>query len=72
MTYGKEIIMNKQPFYFDVGILFTATNPLTESEIEQLLIKAFNSREAKKLGILKDTLQMNGTDYEAGDPSDLM
>jgi hypothetical protein len=64
--------MNKQPFYFDVGILFTATNPLTESEVDNLLNKLFNSKEAKKLGILKNSLQTNGFDYEAGDPSDLM
>ena len=64
--------MNKQPFYFDIGILFTATNPLTESEVVNLIWKAFNSKEAKKLGILPKSLETNGFDYEAGDLSDLM
>ena len=60
--------MNKQPFYHEVTVLFTATRPLDESEVQALLEKSLKNKD-----IVKGTVQIDGyEDPEPGDPADLM
>lgn len=64
--------MNKQPFYHQVSVLFTATQDVTDkvnSPDFQAKLAAFLK---KNLGpVLKDSVELDAT-ADPGDPSDLM
>lgn len=67
---------NKQPFYHRVdGLLFTSTTGFGE----ELFLKAFRkfakSEEAKQLGMLPNSIEVESEGYgdpEPGDPADLL
>lgn len=67
---------NKQPFYHRVdGLLFTSTEGFCEEDFIAALRKLADSKYAKPLGIVADSIEieMNGyAEPEPGDPSDLM
>jgi len=58
--------MNDQPFYHDLSILFTATRPIAQQELDKLL------KEIHKLGAVVDgSAEIQYLENEAGDPADL-
>lgn len=57
---------NTQPFYHRVTVLFTATQEMNHSEIEERIKLALNRP------VLKDTVVVEEVDVEAGNPQDLM
>ena len=63
----KEESMNKQPFYHEISILFTATKPLTEEELEHVADELRADKD-----VLNDSVQIQFVESEAGDPADLM
>lgn len=58
--------MNKQPFYHNVSVLFTATRELSEKEVEDLV------KTLKHKDIVKGTVELEWYDVDAGDPADLL
>lgn len=60
---------NKHPFYHRATILFTATEPLSQTETEIKIASAF--KKDKK--VIASTVQVKEfSEPEPGDPADLM
>ena len=65
---------NKQPFYHQITILFTATMDVSDSD-RKLICKDFErvlQRQFGKKAIIADSVEVDSFDAEPGDPSDLM
>jgi hypothetical protein len=60
--------MNKQPFYHEVSILFTATRELTRAEIAEAVIPVL----AKLPDVLADSVDVEYATADPGDPADLL
>jgi hypothetical protein len=58
---------NKQPFYHNATILFTATEPLDRDEVTKLLKQI--DTDAR---IIADSVECSDVDDHPGDPVDLM
>lgn len=56
---------NKQPFYHRAVILFTATRPLSQAELQKALC-LFSAE------VLPDSIEVEECDAEPGDPADLI
>ena len=59
--------INVQPFYHSVTIYFTAKRALLDDEILEMAKKGFSHEE-----IIEDTLGVEVSDCEPGDPADLV
>jgi hypothetical protein len=57
--------VNKQPFYHEATILFTATKPLSKDELEALL------KTLKSGHVLHESFEVDSLEAEPGDPADL-
>ena len=61
--------MNKQPFYHNAMILFTATEEVDQNELKQIIHKALSS---KKWYVKQHNIEIEDFGCDAGDPHDLM
>lgn len=59
--------MNKQPFYHEAVILFTATQEIDRDKLEEILCAKLGTD-----GIIVASIQVEEVTVEAGDPHDLM
>jgi hypothetical protein len=59
---------NKQPFYHRAVVLFTATRELPNEEVKDAVTRSLGRLK----GVLKDSIELEECDAEAGDPHDLM
>lgn len=60
---------NEQPFYHRATLLFTATRPIGESELQAVLSRKI--AEAFPATLVADSVVVEECDAEAGDPADL-
>lgn len=59
--------MNKQPYYHQASILFTATREITRDELTELLRKKLRVKD-----IIVNTIECEEVDAEPGDLANLM
>lgn len=65
---------NKQPFYHQITILFTATMDVSDSD-RKLICNDFRrilQRQFGKKVIVEGSVEVDSFDAEPGDPADLM